>query len=77
VLVSAGTRPVGLGDGLEVRHRLGQRRADLERLARLVAEASQDASVVGTYRLDKASSQTGHRLARTMLGLAHRPRPLN
>jgi ParB family chromosome partitioning protein len=26
--------------------------------------------VAGTYRLDKASSQTGHRLARTMLGLA-------
>jgi hypothetical protein len=50
VLLSAGTRPVGLGDGLEVRHRLGQRRADLERLARLVAEASQDASVVDERR---------------------------
>ena len=61
VLVSAGTRTVGLGDGLEVRHRLGQRRADLERLAQLVAEASQDASVVAERR--SATSRAAANLA--------------
>lgn len=61
VMVSAGTWTAGLGDGLEVRHRLGQRRADLERLAQLVAGPVLDVSAVDERR--SATSRAAANLA--------------
>jgi hypothetical protein len=60
-VVSAGTRTAGLGDGLEVRYRPGQRRVDLERLAQLVAGPVLDVSVVDERR--SATSRAAANLA--------------